>query len=129
MERQVPAQPPGLKETLGHHERVLTELREDVKYECDRRHDLQTAVRRLRTDREKYRSDFAFVQLESERENRRLRDELEAARRETASLKDQLECLVRDYKNLLGILERSGYLRSCKSTRTDSTGGDAPRKT
>ena len=51
VERQGPAQPPGLQKTLGNHERVLTELREDVDYEYDRRHDLQTAVRRLRTDR------------------------------------------------------------------------------
>ena len=124
VKRPGPAQPPGLQETLGHHERVLTELREDVYYEYDRRHDLQTAVRRVCTDRENYISNFSFVQLESERDNRRLREELESARRETASLMYQLEGLVRDHKNLLGIFEYGGCLRSRKRSRTDSTGGD-----
>ena len=83
----------------------------------------------LRSDGDKDRSEFAFAQLESERERRSLRDELEAARREAASTKDQLQCFVRDHKNLLGILERAGYLRSCKRPRTDGTGGDDQHKT
>ena len=53
-----------------------------------------------------------------------MRDELEADRREIASLKEQLDCLVRDHKNLLGILDRAGCLRYCKRPCTDSTGGD-----
>ena len=114
---------------MGNHERSLTELREDVDNEYDRRHDLKTAVRRIRTDREKYRSDFAFVQLEGEGKKPRLRDELEAARRKTASLKDQLEVLVRDHKNRLGILERGGCLCSHKRSRTDSMGGYDQRNT
>ena len=100
MERQRPAQLPALQETLGHHERVLTKLKEVVEHEHSRRHDFQTTVRRLRTDREKDRSEFAFAQLEKEREIHFLRDELGAARRETALLRDQHENLVRDYKKL-----------------------------
>ena len=86
-------------------------------------------MRRLSTDREKDRSEFSFAQLENERENRRLRDELEAARCKTASLKDQFKGLVSDHKNLMGILERGGYLRSHKRPRTNSTGGDDQRIT
>ena len=89
VERPGPAQQPGLEETLGHHERYLTELREDVDHEYNRRHDLLTTVRRLRTNREKDRSEFAFAQLENERETRYLRDELEAALRDRALLEDQ----------------------------------------
>ena len=129
VERQVPAEPPGLQDALGNHWRYLTELRADVNHEYDRRHDMLATVRRLRTYREKDRSDFAFAQLKSEREKQRLRDEQEAARSETASLKDQLGCLVRDHKNLLGILERASYLRSRKRPRTDGTGGDDQHKT
>ena len=88
-----------------------------------------TSVRRLCADWEKDRSDFAFAQLENERENRRLRDELEAARCKTASLKDQFKGLVSDHKNLMGILERGGCLRSRKRPRTNSTGGDDQHKT
>ena len=65
VERQGPDQLPGLQETLYNHERYLAQLREDVDYEYDRRHDLMSTVRRLRTDREKDRSDFAFTQLEN----------------------------------------------------------------
>ena len=91
VKRQGPAQLPGLQETLGNHERVLTELRKEVEHEYNRRHDFLTTVRRLRTDREKNRSEFAFDQLDNEREIRHLRDELGAARRETALLRDQHE--------------------------------------
>ena len=104
-------------------------MREDVDYEYDRRHDLLATVRRLRTDREKDRLDFAFVQPKNEREKRHFRDGLEAARRETTLLKDQLESLVRDHNNMLLILERVGCLRSRKRPRTDSVGGYDQHKT
>ena len=114
---------------MGNHERYLTELRDDVDHEHYRRHDLQSVVRCLRADHEKDRSEFAFAQLESERKQCRLRDEIEAARREAASTKDQLKCLVREHKNLYGIPERAGYLRSPKRSRTDGTGGDDQHRT
>ena len=129
VERQGPAQPPGLQEIYGRYKRVLTELSEDVEHEYSRRHYLLTTVQRLRTDREKYRSDLAFAQLENERDIRVLRDKLEATRRKTALLRDQHDNLVRDHKNLLGILERAGHLRSRKRPRTDSTGGYDQHKT
>ena len=68
-------------------------------------------------------------QLENYRDIRYLRDELEAARRETALLRDQQENFVRDHKNLLGILERAGHVCSPKRPRTDSTGGDDQHRT
>ena len=81
-----------------------------MEHEHCRRHDFLTTVRRIRADREKDLSEFAFAQIEKEREICRLRDELEAARRETALLRDQHENLVRDHKNLLGILECAGHI-------------------
>ena len=54
-ETQGPAQPQGLHETLSDHERYLTELIKDVDYAYDRRNDLLSTVRRLRTDGETYR--------------------------------------------------------------------------
>ena len=125
VERQGPAQPPGLQEIYGRYKRVLTELRVGLEHECNRRHELLTTVRRLRTDREKDRSDYTFAQLEIERYISLLRDELVADCRETALPKDGQESFVHDHKNLLGILERSGCQISRARPRTDSTGGDA----
>ena len=51
---------------------------------------------------------FAFSLVENDREHRALRDELRLARRDIAMLQDQHQILVRDQKNLLGILERFG---------------------
>ena len=62
-----PAQPPVLQEIRERYKRVLTELRVRLEHECNRRHELLTTVRRLRTDREKDRSDFEFAQLDNER--------------------------------------------------------------
>ena len=114
---------------MDHHERFLTDLREDVEHEYTRRHDLLMTVRRLRSDLEKYRSEVAFVQLKNEREKRHLRDGLEAARRDTTLLKDQLESFVRDHKNMSIIIERVVCLRSRKRPRTDSAGGYDQHKT
>ena len=46
--------------------------------------------------------------VENDREHRALRDELRLARRDIATLQYQYQILVRDQKNLLGILERFG---------------------
>ena len=40
VERPGPAQQPGLEEISVRHEKLLTELREDVEHEYNRRHDL-----------------------------------------------------------------------------------------
>ena len=100
-----------------------------MEHEYSRRHDWLTTVRRLCTDPEKERSEFAFAQLENERNIHHLHDELEAARRETALLRYQHEDLVRDVKNLMGILERAGHLCSRKTPRTYITGEDDQHKT
>ena len=61
--------------------------------------------------------------------------ELVKARGETARLngvisdeRDQVERTERERKNLMEVLERGGYFHRKKRARTDSTGGDAPRK-
>ena len=95
-----------------------------MEHEHNSRHESQTTVRRLRADREKDRSEFAFAQLDNERDIRYLRDELEAARREEALMRDQHENVIRDHKNQLGILKRAGHLYSQTRPRADSTGGD-----
>ena len=99
-----------------------------MEHENNHRHDLLTTVRRLRTDRDRDRSDFALAKLENERERRVLCEELAAARRETALLKDQHESLLRDLKNMFGILQHAGCLYSRKRPRTVSTGGDTQHK-
>ena len=89
--RQGTAQTRGHQEICALYDSVLTELREDVEQEYNRRHDLLKTVRRLRTDREKDRSEFAFAQLENERDIPYLLDEPVAALRSNALMKDQHE--------------------------------------
>ena len=68
--------------------------------------------------------------MENDRDHRALRDELRLVRRDIAMLQEQYQLLVRDPKNLLGILERFGGVCLCsrKRPRNDITGEDAPRK-
>ena len=66
VERQGPAQPPGLQKISAHYDCVLNKLRKEVEHEHSSRHELLTTVRRLRTDRAKDRSEFAFAHLENE---------------------------------------------------------------
>ncbi|CAI5733697.1 unnamed protein product [Peronospora destructor] len=84
----------------------------DLEHERDRRYAPTDSVRKNRKDREadraKDRADYALAQLQVERDT------------------DRLE---RERKNLMEVLERGGYLHRRKRARTDSTGGDAPRKT
>ena len=56
--------------------------------------------------------------VENDREHRALRDELRLARRDIATLQYQYQILVRDHKNLLGILERFGGLSSLSEETT-----------
>ena len=127
---------------LDPHEmdHAIVELREDLENERDRRYALTDLVREHRKDREadraKDRADNALSQLQVERDFRSLGDELATARQEisrlngeVSSLRDQTDHLERERKTLKEILERGGYLHSRKRARTDSTGGDVPRKT
>ena len=126
--------PSGSTHHLDQHEvdRATAGLREDLEHERDRRYALTDTVRRNRKDREadraKDRADYAFAQLEVERNIRSLVDELATARSEIAYLRNQTERLERERKNLMEILERGGYLYRKKKARTDSMGGDTPRK-
>ena len=66
--------------------RAIVELREDLERERDRRYALSDSVRKnrkdLEVDRAKDRADYAFSQLQVERDVRSLVDELGKARRE-----------------------------------------------
>ena len=136
--------PPPSRSThhLDLHEmgRTIVELREDMEHERDRRYALTDLVREHRMDREadraKNRADYALAQLQVERDVRSLGDELATARQEitrlngeVSSLRDQTDHLERERRTLKEILERGGYLHSRKRARSDSTGGDATRKT
>ena len=86
----------------------------------------------LEAGRAKNRADYALTQLQVESDVRSLGDELATASQkisrlngEVSSLRDQNDRLERERK----ILERGCYLHRRKRARTDSTGGDAPRKT
>ena len=89
-----------------------------MEHKYNRCHDLLTTVRRLRTDKEKDRLDFAH--LESERKSHGLRNELAAAHCENSLLKDQHERFDRDHKKLMRFFDRVGCLRSRKRPCTDS---------
>lgn len=104
-------------------------MQEDFEHEGNRRRDLAVNVQRHRADRAKDLAQFAFAQLDNERERRLLSDELESARREIELVENQHESLVRDHKNLLGVPERGDCLSSSKRPRTDSKGGDGQHKT
>ena len=132
--------PPPSRSThhLNPHEmdRAIVELREDLEHERDRRYALTDLVRDYRKDREADRADYALAQLQIERDIRSLGDELATACQESSrlngevsSLHDQTDRLERELKNPMEILERGGYLHCRKRAHTDSTGGDAPRKT
>ena len=127
---------------LDHYEmdRAIVELRDDLKHKRDRRYALTDSLRKHRKEREADRTKdcagYAVAQLQVEREVRSLFGELTTARGEIARLngvvsdvRDQVERLERERKNLMEVLERGGYLHRKKRARTDSTGGDAPRKT
>ena len=88
------------------------------------------------TERAKDGAEYAVAQLQVERDVRSLVSELATAREEILRLngvisdvRDQVERLERERKNLMEVLERGGYLHHTKRALTDSTGGDAPRRT
>ena len=121
-------------------DRAIVELRDDLEHERFRRYALTDSLHDYRkeheTDRAKDRAEYAVAQLQVERDVRSLFGEPTTARREIARLngavsdvRDQIERLERERKKLMEVLERGGYLHWKKRARTDSTGGDAPRKT
>ena len=71
---------------------------------------------RLSSERERDRSDLAFAQLENERTQRSLRDELVEARQDISRLRGEISELQtradsqhREHKYLLEILERTDF--------------------
>ena len=119
---------------------AIDELHDDSGYDRYRRYALTESLRKNRKEREadraKDRAEYAVAHLQVERDVRSLVGELATARGEILRLngvisdvRDQVERLERERKNLMEVLERGGYLHRKKKARTDSTGGDAPRKT
>ena len=107
---------------MSHLERVTCELREDLQHERSRRLGLIDNVTRLSSERERDRSDFAFAQLENERAQCSLRDELVEARQdisrpcgEISELQTRADSQHREQKYLLEMLERKGFLHRKKS--------------
>ena len=64
----------GQSDGVSQLDRVTCELREDLEHERGRRLDLLGNVNCLSSGREKDRTDYVFVQLANEREQRSLRD-------------------------------------------------------
>ena len=121
-------------------DRAIAELRDDLGHERYRRHAWTDSLRKHRkyheTDRAKGRAEYAVAQLQIERDVRSLVGELATTRGEILRLNGvisdgrvQVERLERKRKNLMEVLELGGYLHGKKRARTDSTGGDAPRRT
>ena len=115
-------------------------MREALEHERDRRYALTDTVRKNRNDREtkreKDRAEYAVAQLQVERDVRSFVEELRTARVEISRLRGEIalvriqtDRLEHKRKSLMNSLERGGYLHRRKRARTDSTGGDAPRKT
>uniref|UniRef100_M4BW02 Uncharacterized protein n=1 Tax=Hyaloperonospora arabidopsidis (strain Emoy2) TaxID=559515 RepID=M4BW02_HYAAE len=113
-------------DTVSQIERVRCELREDIEHERSRRLGLVDHVTCLSSERERDRSDFAFAQLENERTQRFLRDELVGARQDISQLRGEISEFQtradnqhREHKYLLEMLERKGFLHRKKSRTGD----------
>uniref|UniRef100_M4BHU5 Uncharacterized protein n=1 Tax=Hyaloperonospora arabidopsidis (strain Emoy2) TaxID=559515 RepID=M4BHU5_HYAAE len=113
-------------DTVSQLERVTCELREDLEHETSRRLGLVDNVKRLSSEREGDRLDFAFAQLENEQAQRSLRDELVEARQNISRLRGEISELQTradsqhgEHKYLLEMLERKGFLHRKKSRTGD----------
>uniref|UniRef100_M4BYK5 RxLR effector candidate protein n=1 Tax=Hyaloperonospora arabidopsidis (strain Emoy2) TaxID=559515 RepID=M4BYK5_HYAAE len=113
-------------DTVSQLESVTCELREDIKHERSRRLGLVDNVTRLSSERERDRYDFAFSQLENERNQRSLHDELVEARQDISRLRGEISELQtradsqhREQKYLLEMLQRKGFLHRKKSRTGD----------
>uniref|UniRef100_M4BAD5 Uncharacterized protein n=1 Tax=Hyaloperonospora arabidopsidis (strain Emoy2) TaxID=559515 RepID=M4BAD5_HYAAE len=113
-------------DTVIQIERVTCELREDLEHERSRRLGLVDNVTHFSSERERDRSDFAFAQLENERTQRSLRDELVKARQDISRLRGEISELQtradsqhREHKHLLEMLESKGFLHRKKSRTGD----------
>ena len=111
---------------MSQLERVTCELREDLEHETSRRLGLVDNVKRLSSEREGDRLDFAFAQLENEQAQRSLRDELVEARQNISRLRGEISELQTradsqhgEHKYLLEMLERKGFLHRTKSRTGD----------
>ena len=112
---------------MSQLERVTCKLREDIEHERIRRLGLVDDVTRLFSERESDRSNFAFAQLENERTQRSLRDELVEAlpdisrlRGEISKLQTRADGQHREHKCLLEMLESKGFLHRKKSRTSDT---------
>uniref|UniRef100_M4B922 RxLR effector candidate protein n=1 Tax=Hyaloperonospora arabidopsidis (strain Emoy2) TaxID=559515 RepID=M4B922_HYAAE len=108
-------------DTVSQLERVTCELREDLEHERSRRLGLVDNVTRLSSERERDQSDFAFAQLENERNQRSFRDELVEARQDISRLRGEISELqsAPPAQVFLEMLERKGFLHRKKSRTGD----------
>ena len=115
---------------MSYLERVTCELPEDIEHERSRRLGLSRHgvdnVTRLSLERERDRYDFAFAELENERTQRSLRDEIVKARQDISRLRGKISKLQtradsqhREHKYLLRMLQRKGFLHREKSRTGD----------
>uniref|UniRef100_M4BMQ3 RxLR effector candidate protein n=1 Tax=Hyaloperonospora arabidopsidis (strain Emoy2) TaxID=559515 RepID=M4BMQ3_HYAAE len=95
-------------DTVSQLERVTCALHEDLEHERSKRLGLVDNVTRLSSERERDRSDFAFAQLENERTQRSLRDDIVEARQdifrfcgEISELQTRADSQHREHKYLL----------------------------
>ena len=118
-------------------DRATVKLREDLEHERDRLYALTDSVLKdhkyRETDRAKDRIDYALAQLQVEQDVRLLVEELVTSLKEISQLSTEVSSLriqrERERKNLMEIIERGRYLHRWEKTRTDSMGGDSPRRT
>ena len=106
---------------------VKHELRNNLEYDRGRRLDLQGLVKQLSSDRDRDRSQFAFAQLENDRAQRSLRDELSEARQDISSFRGEIserqardDSQQREHKNLFEMFESKGILHRKKPQTGDT---------